>query len=311
MTRLFLPILLSLFVNNFSFADDVPIKKLGLSTPEETTVVFMELFNKKLEEAKKAHPGMTEIKKVDISDFTTLTSAKSPSFKANDTDFSKIVGEIFTFISKDKATLEEISKAAEALAKERYEACSIEGADGTKIVYKAEEDECLDQGKCHFDGIMNTAVRESRARSALAKVEDPTGIKLADLIALWDSIQGELGGFEYKFLFPVIVGSAPDYSRIRDAFDFQTKSTGPQDRNWRRFNCSSKNDDPISKFFIAIAGKENEEIFSPIVEILKLASIKSSFYYTASGEVPKWSIHSLLILDEHGQMYGLEVLFSD
>lgn len=293
MLRAIYLVLIFLLTSNFVLAGE-PIK-LALSTPDETASVFLELFTEKFSKAKESHPDIVELNNETIQNFVVIKSSKS-SIQKEDSSFSILLKEILGSFSLDKINVDSIQGAAFNWAKEKYDQCTMDG-----IVYIHDEENGLDKEKCSFREELKEALAKARAKNALERVKNPNGINIKELVEDWKRIEGELGGLDYHFIFPIVLSLEPTLDAIREMF------------NLAAFNFVSSDKKSIKSFFNEIASYYDGSPFESIVRALNRPSIKGAYYFSQTFAVEKsftLTTYSLLILDEHNQMFGLEVRVS-
>jgi hypothetical protein len=144
--------------------------------------------------------------------------------------------------------------------------------------------------------IVYTAIGESNERNAFARAEDPTGMSLAELREKWAVVESE-NNLDSSFVLPVLVSQEPTLTEIRKNLH------GP----WAEIVAYGA--DAIDAFHGADEGPGGSESFVPIVEALKRTSIKKRWYFYSAGE--NWSRNTLVVLDEHSQMWGFSMGYSE
>lgn len=283
---IFLAIFL-LVSGNFAYASE-PIS-LAISTPDETAPVFLELFSKRFDVAKEDHPEISEISNETIPNFVLVQSSKG-TLQKEDTNLCLLLREIVATQSTEKTLVASVKEVALAWAKEKYSACTVNG-----IVYRYEEKSSLDRVKCSFDKELDEALSETRVRNVFAKIKNPDGINLKELVDAWKQIESELGGIDYNFILPLVYDKEPSFEEINEIISSDSY-----------FVSSGRK--AVNQFFLEISVLYDGSPFDFIIQTLKGPGIKNAYYFVAVQEEPSTTItHSLLILDEHNQVYGLEI----
>lgn len=293
MPRTFYVALIFLFSAHFVLASE-PIK-LALSTPDETAASFLEIFSEKFNLAKKSNPDILELNNETIQNFVMVKSSKG-SVQKEDVGFSILLKNVIGSLSVVKVNIASIQNVAFNWARAKYDQCIIDG-----IVYTYDEENSLDKEKCIFQDELREALSKARANNALERVKNPNGINIKELVADWKRIENELGGIDYNFIFPIGFNKEPKFDEISEIF------------NLSAFDFISSEKKSIKNFFDEIATYYEGAPFKSIIKALNKPGIKDAYYFslTFSGQELFTPItHSLLILDEHNQMFGLEVRVS-
>ena len=286
MPRIFLSVLFVFITSNFAQGEPI---RLGISTPDETAAIFLELFSEKFDLATEGHPEISEINNETLQNFVLVKSTKG-SMQKEDSNLGTLLKEILTAQMIKGVSITSIKDVAFNWAKEKYGACTING-----IVYRYQEERSLDKGKCSFNNELDAALSETRARNVFAKVKNPDDVDLKKLTEEWKEIEYELGGIDYNFIFPLVYDAEPPLEEVIKIISSDS-------------NFVSSGKKAINEFFAAISVFYDGSPLDNIIGTLKKPGFKNAYYFIAVEEEPSAiSTHSLLILDEHNQMYGLEV----
>lgn len=147
-----------------------------------------------------------------------------------------------------------------------------------------------------YDDIMR--VHEANARS---RERAPTGIDLAAVREAWDEVRGDTT-LDRAYLNPVTfsdgaLDSDQIFRSLRKAFPL------------RGLSLESTGFTAIDEFAAADEGPDGDPAFAPIAKALRKSSIRKRFYYAASNS--EWSSNVLIVIDEHGQAYGMQMGYSE
>jgi hypothetical protein len=141
------------------------------------------------------------------------------------------------------------------------------------------------------------AVREANARE---REVNPTGISLTAIRTAWDDVRDETT-LDRAYLNPVkfpagALDGTQAFKYLRAAFPLKTltlQSTGYA---------------AISDFAAADEGPEGDPAFKPIATALKKSSITKRFYFARQGD---WSSNVLIVVDNKGQAWGMQMGYSE
>jgi hypothetical protein len=247
--------------------------ELGVSTKEETAVVIVELFNEDLDTCSAAHPDITVITADNLAEFERIGSMFYM-------DMRGAIEAMMKELGKTEVTLDELRAQAPLWA---------------PTVVRVDE-----QGRASWDAgdplIVYTAIEISNERNAFARADNPTGIVLSELREQWRKVEGE-NNLDSSFVLPVVVSKEPTLNEIRK------KLHGP----WAEeieFGFKA-----IEVFGSADEGPGGSTEFKPIADALKGSSIVKRWYFFSAGE--NWSHNTLVVLDEHSQMWGFSMGYSE
>ena len=80
-------------------------------------------------------------------------------------------------------------------------------------------------------------------------------------------------------------------------------------RKLRGLSLVSSGYHAISDFASAYEGPESDPDFAPIATALRKRSIKKRFYFAGGGD--EWTSNVLIVVDEHGQAWGMQMGYSE
>jgi len=142
-----------------------------------------------------------------------------------------------------------------------------------------------------------TRVREA---NAMAREVDPSSISLAEVRSQWDAVRSDTTldrGYLNPVTFRAGVLDGPDiFKALRAAFPL------------RSLSLVSTGTDAVNDFATAHEGPDNDLAFKPIATALKRSSIRKRFYFARQGS---WSSNVLIVVDEHGQAWGMQMGYSE
>jgi hypothetical protein len=229
---------------------------------------------------------------------TMLSSAVADKFKLYDVhlagcDNYLYVGDyvigVLGHLGKTEATPTEVVDALDDWAKPKLQDASVSG-------YVQVRDLDLN----FYDDLMTT--RDVNAR---AKEVDPTGIDIGALVDQYHEVR-DWTTLDRAWLnpvkFPAGALDGPDiWKYLRAAFPL------------RGLSLVSTYYTAVRDFSEANEGPEGDPAFDPIATALRKQSIKKRFYYAGGGEYygNPWSSNVMLVVDEHGQAWGMQMGYSE
>jgi hypothetical protein len=156
-------------------------------------------------------------------------------------------------------------------------------------------------GPRDLDGRFYDDLRAAQLANATAREKNPEGIDLVELRALWDDVQSETT-LDRDFFHPVILDPAlletdELFAHMREVFSLEHTTYVSAGRA------------AIDDFASATEGPDGDPAFERIARLLRKPSIKKRFYFSGGGD--EWSTNILLVLDEHGQMFGMQMGYSE
>lgn len=139
-----------------------------------------------------------------------------------------------------------------------------------------------------------------RLANAMARESDPTGIDLAQLRSQWNLVRGG-STLDRAYLNPVTfragaLDGTDIFKNLRAAFPL------------RGLSLMSTGVDAVNDFAAASEGPDGDAAFNPIKTALEKTSIRKRFYYARQGS---WSSNVLIVVDEHGQAWGMQMGYSE
>lgn len=138
-------------------------------------------------------------------------------------------------------------------------------------------------------------------RNAIAREQDPPGVDLGAIRTAWDRVRANTT-LDRAYLNPVTFGpgaleGSRLFSSLRAAFPL------------RGLALEATGYDAIAEFAGAYEGPDHDPAFAPIRTALRKGSIKKRFYFSGGGE--GWSRNVLIVIDQHGQAWGMLMGYSE
>ncbi len=150
------------------------------------------------------------------------------------------------------------------------------------------------------DGEWYQEVVDTQDQNAKARERNPSGVDLAAVRAAWDKVRDNTTldrAYLNPVTFPAGALDGPNTFRyLRAAFPLRSLSlvsTGYQ---------------AIDDMAQAGEGPDGDPDFTPIRTAFRRASIKKRFYFARGGD---WSSNVLIVIDQHGQAYGMQMGYSE
>ncbi len=146
------------------------------------------------------------------------------------------------------------------------------------------------------------AEKRAREEKALSLAKNPAGVDLRALRAAWRKVEEERGNLDSDWLNPVRVDRDPSLGDVKRAGQM-----------WWGVSQASWGLAAIADFHAADEGPDGSAEFAPIASALKQRSIKKRWYLTGrdSGRGDGWSRNYLVVLDEHQQLWGFQMGYSE
>ena len=143
-----------------------------------------------------------------------------------------------------------------------------------------------------------TAETTAREAKALSLAAAPGGKTLKDVRAEWAEVQHVQNNLDSAWLNPVKVSGNPGLGDIRKAMNipYQARYT-----EWGH--------DAVDAFHEAGEGPDEVAEFDPLATFLKSSAIKKRWLFQGGGD--EWSTNVLVVLDEHDQLWGMQMGYSE
>jgi len=137
--------------------------------------------------------------------------------------------------------------------------------------------------------------------NAMARMKKPRGIDPAELRVQWDKVRQDTT-LDRDFHNPVTFSDGALEGRslfrsLRAAFPL------------RSTRLVSTGQNAIRDFGEAQEGPEGDPEFTPVASLLRKTSIRKRFYFSGGGE--GWSTNMLIVIDQHNQVWGLRMGYSE
>jgi hypothetical protein len=202
-------------------------------------------------------------------------------------DLQETVKNIFASHERQRAYPNTVKEWFEPWALEQLEPATVDGIVGMRSLPLGFYDDLV-------------YVRNQNARE---REQDPTGVDLGALRDAWREFGP--GNLDQYYLNPVILDPAVlETDEIWDAMRAAFPLGGAE--------YISSGEAAVRDFANAEEGPAGDPGFEPIAQMLLQPSITKRFYFAGYATEPfGWSTNVLLVLDEHGQMWGLEMGYSE
>jgi hypothetical protein len=138
----------------------------------------------------------------------------------------------------------------------------------------------------------------TREAKALGLAMLPGGKSLAEIRAQWAEVQSAAGTLDSYWLNPVKVAGEPDLADVRKAMNMHIA-----------MHFSAWGNDAVDSFYETHEGPAEAPEFEPIRTFLKTSAIKKRWFFEGGGD--EWSHHYLVVLDEHDQLWGMSMGYSE
>jgi hypothetical protein len=273
-------------------ADSFSFTPLERATPTQVSKTFQARVGEEVTACFDAYKS-----KVD-STATTLSKAVTDkfgdvrlatNFTKCDYDLDDIVLGVLESLGKTTATPSEVVDGLVDWAKPQLQASSSSGYVQLR-----------DLDLIFYDDLMKT--RDANARE---KELDPAGVDIAALVDQYKEVQNWTTldrAWLNPVKFPAGALDGPDiWKYLRAAFPL------------RYLSLVSTGYSAVRDFGAADEGPEGDHAFDPIATALRKQSIKKRFYYSGGGEIAGngWSSNVLIVVDEHGQAWGMQMGYSE
>jgi len=271
-------------------ADGVPgITRLERATPTEVTAAFKAKRSGELTECFAAYQqhidaSATRLTKDVANKFITVAIQTNDGACDDWSTLSDLVEGVLDTNGLTDATPTQLISKITGWAKPQLVAATTDGY--------------VDAGKApllFYSDLM--AVREANARE---REVNPTGVDLAAIRTAWDDVRDETT-LDRAYLNPVtfpagVLDGNQAFKYLRAAFPLET------------LTLQSTGYSAISDFAAADEGPEGDVAFKPIATALRKLSIKKRFYFARQGD---WSSNVLIVVDQHGQAWGMQMGYSE
>lgn len=143
-----------------------------------------------------------------------------------------------------------------------------------------------------------SAEMKTREEKALALAKAPGGRSLKEIRELWSEVEAVQGSLDSAWLNPVKVSGDPSLGDVRKAMKLRYAA-----------RYAAWGMDAIDEFHAASEGPDEAPEFEPIKEFLKSSAIRKRWLFQGGGD--EWSTNVLVVLDEHNQLWGMEMGYSE
>lgn len=248
---------------------------LGTCTVEEAADATEKLFNQDLDTVLAAHPEITVITDANRNELTEIGSMHY-------LDLGSAIEDIMAADGLTQATPDQLRSRVRAWVLPLIETDDKGNAvweSGPLITYRA--------------------IEIANQQNAFARSKDPAGVDIEQLFNQWQEVTDGTN-LDEAFLLPVKVNKTPTTKEVRKYFHGAYVSDTVYGKA------------AIEAFWQAGEGPEGSDAFAPIAKALGKASIKKLWYFYASDDDgDPWSRNYLIVLDEHKQLWGFMMGYSE
>lgn len=139
----------------------------------------------------------------------------------------------------------------------------------------------------------------AREEKALVLAKSPGGTSLREVREMWREVEREQGNLDSAWLSPVQLSSdLPSIGDVRRAMRI------PFEVRYVSWGTTA-----IAEFHESGEGPDESALFDPIADLLRGSSIKKRWFFEGGGD--EWSAHYLVVLDEHLQLWGFMMGYSE
>ncbi|MFO0737230.1 MAG: hypothetical protein U0270_15175 [Labilithrix sp.] len=143
------------------------------------------------------------------------------------------------------------------------------------------------------------AEQVTREQKAISLAARPGGKSLADIRAMWAEVQRVQGNLDSAWLNPVKASSAdPSLGEVKKAMGIRDEA-----------DMAAWGNDAVAQFHQASEGPDEAVEFDAIEAFLRTSAIKKRWYFVDGGN--EWSSNTLVVLDEHNQLWGMQMGYSE
>ena len=270
-------------------ADSIALVRLERATPSEVAASFASVRGTALSECfagyqAKIDASATKISAAVADKFIQVAIATNDGACDDWSDLSDAAKGVLEMKDATELTPAAIIDAFPDWAKPQLTAASVGGYVQTK----------------ELPLIFYTDLMRVREANAMKREKDPTGIDLATIRTQWREVRSETT-LDRAYLNPVTfpAGSFEGsqlFKSLRAAFPLRT------------LTLVSSGYAALDDFAGAHEGPDGDAAFTPIKTALRKSSIKKRFYFARTGE---WSSNVLIVIDQHGQAWGMQMGYSE
>jgi hypothetical protein len=252
--------------------------RLDTATANDVADAFESRFNSELDTVLAAHPTILTVTKTNVS---TLTAVGTTFYM----DLGDSIRGILDHLGQASAKPTTLRSKARGWALAKL--ASHVQADGT----------------VKFQGIdpiaLYEATKAAEEKNALARAAKPRGVVFATVRSQWQAVQSDRDNLDSSFLNPVKVSKEPTLTEIKKHFGLSS-----------RLSLQSWGYEAVDAMASAGEGPDNRPSFRPLAQTSKYAiGIKKRFFFSGGGD--GWSSHVLILMDEHFQLWGFSMGYSE
>jgi len=150
------------------------------------------------------------------------------------------------------------------------------------------------------DGSLLFYLADLRAREqkAIAQSKAPGGRSLGDVREMWKKVEATGGTLDSAWLNPVKVSGEPSITEVKKTMRVPFAAS-----------MTAWGFEAVDGFHGAGEGPDGTPVFEPLGTFLRSNAIKKRWLFQGGGD--KWSTNVLVVLDEHDQLWGMQMGYSE
>jgi hypothetical protein len=289
----------------FSMATNYPVIYED-STPKDVAAIWVPYMSKQLDNC------FNQYKKEINKDAKLITLKVAKEFISNypyngesidgycyaKYDLENVIIQIFKEQKREEALPEVIKEWMKSYSLVELNKCTINGIVTFDSTTRVEENE----KRCRYS-LFYDQIEEARKQNALARAINSEGTSYKWLMDQWKSVGKS--NLDKDFFNPILID--PKILDKKELFNCMRKNF-----YLNRLSYISNGDKAIDDFWNSHEGPEGDEDFLPIINVLKTKSFKKYFYFSGvSYGNDGWSSNVLIVVDQHNQMFGFQMGYSE
>lgn len=265
------------------------LKYLRNVTPEEVLPVALKKMNVDIENSFGGEAPLF-IDSNSFKDFKNLKYGYA-------SDLNELTGKALKSLGKTEFTYSEFIEALSETVYKAYDLCSIY-VSGKKVVVTKYESKNVDQEECSFlNGYLGDSLDEARFNKAMKLAKNTSAYKIKDLFEMWgEGVSNDGKNLDSFFELPRLVVGDYNPEALFGALGNQG------------YELLASGQAAIDAFF---SGGEAPEAlyFQDMIKVLKSSKTAQFYFFAGGGE--NFSRYSLMIVDEHNQVYSFTMGYSE
>ena len=270
-------------------ADSASAKaRLDRSTAAEVATTFTKTFHAELDACFAAYRSEIDATATSISAVVAATFTRLSNDGCNNSyEVAEVSEGVLATLGRSTAKVGDVKAAVNGWALPQLKASTV---NGFVSIGKA--------SLTFFDAIIAT-----QTTNAVAREQDPAGVKLDDIRATWNDITHN-SNLDHTYLNPVQLTSAQVngssttlFRALRKQFPLNTAVLLETGNN------------ATTAFHGVSEGLNDDPDFAPIQTALAKRSITKRFFFAGGGD--EWSTHVLIVIDQHNQAWGFQMGYSE